>query len=85
MAKGGEDGGRRQKNFPMRELVTESIVGSAEGLLYSHKIYNQGSSADKENLHECVVDADEVHEEVHVAHTEYQQIDFLSLAGETYA
>lgn len=67
----------------MRELVAKCVVGGAEGLLGSHKVNNQGSGGDEEDLHEGVVDADEVHEEVHVSHAEDQQIDFLCFTRET--
>ena len=83
VAESSQDSSRGQKDFPMRELVAKCVVGGAEGLLGSHKVNNQGSGGDEEDLHEGVVDADEVHEEVHVSHAEDQQIDFLGFTRET--
>lgn len=44
----------------------------AEGFLVSHEVDDEGGGGDKEDLHEGVVEGDEVHEEVQVPHTEYQ-------------
>jgi hypothetical protein len=50
------------------------------GLLVSHQVDYEGGGADKEDLHEGVVQTDVVHEKVQVPHTEDDQIHFLSLA-----
>jgi hypothetical protein len=54
------------------------------GFLISHQVDYEGGGADEEDLHESVVQTDVVHEQVQVAHTEDDQIHFLSLARQTY-
>ncbi len=44
---------------------------STEGLLVAHEVDHEGSGSDEEDLHEGVVQGNEVHEEVHVAQTEH--------------
>lgn len=43
---------------------------SAEGLLIPHQVNDEGCGRDEEDLHEGVVQGNEVHEEVQVAHAE---------------
>ena len=64
----------------MRELVTESIVRGAEWLFASHQVDNDSCRANKEDFHQGVVYANEVHEKVHIAHAEDEHVDFLGLA-----
>jgi hypothetical protein len=40
----------------------------AIGFLVSHEVDNVGRRGDEEDLHECVVHGDEVHEEVQVSY-----------------
>lgn len=51
-----------------------------EGLLEFHQVNDKGCGADEEDLHEGVVETDEIHEEVQISHTEHDQIQLLSLA-----
>ncbi len=54
---------------PPRRHVSNSTY-SAERLLIPHQVNDKGSGRDEEDLHECVVQGNEVHEEVQVAHAE---------------
>ena len=64
----------------MRERVTKGIICSAERQLEPHEVNYCSRRCNEENFHASVVDADEVHKEVHVSHTEHEQVDFLCLA-----
>ena len=52
--------------------------------LESHEVHDQSGRPNEENLHKGVVDADKVHEKVHVSHAENNKVDFLSFNRETY-
>lgn len=52
--------------------VIKIIAYCAVGLLISHEVDDEGGGGNEEYFHECVVQGDEVHEEVQVPHTEYQ-------------
>ncbi len=54
----------------------------AERLVEAHQEDDVGGGADEEYLHNCVVQADKVHEQVHVPHQEHYQVDLLSFAGQ---
>ena len=43
----------------------------AEGLLVAHQVDYESCRCDEENLHQSVVQRDEVHEQVKVPDTEY--------------
>ena len=64
----------------MRELVSKGIICCAERQLVAHKVNYCRRRRNEENLHASVIDADEVHEQVHIAHTEHEQVDLLRLA-----
>ena len=64
---------------PVRELVTQGVIGRAERHLKLHEVDGQAGGCDEEDLHEGVVHGDEVHEQVRVAHQEHKQVDLLSL------
>lgn len=64
----------------MRERVTNRIVSHAERALEPHQVDNKDRRRNEEQLHACVVHTYEVHEEIHVAQAEDQQVDFLGLA-----
>lgn len=68
----------------MRELITKRVIRCAEGHLVPHEVDEQTRRTNEEDLHEGVVDGDEIEEQVRVPHQEHKQIDLLCLAGETY-
>ena len=74
---------RRERHRSMIKLVREYCY-SAEGLLVSHQVDDEGCRGDKEDLHEGVVQTDVVHEEVHIPHAEDKQVELLGFTGKTY-
>lgn len=76
----GQHGSHRDQDLEVRELVAERVVGGAVGHLVLHEVDDERCGRDEEDLHRRVVDADEVHEEVRVAHQEHDQVDLLRLA-----
>lgn len=47
---------------------------SAERFFVAHEVYDEGGGGYEEELHEGVVEGDEVHEQVQVPHAEDQQV-----------
>jgi hypothetical protein len=60
------------------------VTYRAEWLLVAHEIDDEGGRGDEEDLHERVVQADEVHKEVQVPNAKDYQVQLLSLAREAY-
>ena len=79
----GQQEGNWDEDLPVGELVAKSVISGAEGQLVSHQVDDSSSWRDEEDLHAGVVHAHKVHEEIHVAHTEHQQVHFLRLAWDT--
>jgi hypothetical protein len=77
---------RAHFEFPVRKISEEKGLGTygAEGFLVAHEVDDEGGRGDEEDLHEGVVQRDEVHEEVEVPHAKYQQVQLLSLTRKTY-
>ena len=55
----------------MRERVTKRIICCAEGFADAHQVDYESCRGNEEYLHERVVDADEIHEEIEVANTKH--------------
>jgi len=83
MHKSSENGSGGQQNFPVRELITKCIVGSAVRFTEAHQVDNKTSRSNEEHLHEGVVNTDEVHKQIHVSHAEYKQVCFHGFARKT--
>ena len=74
----------------MREIVARFVVGligqkevvtyGAEGLLVAHQVDDEAGRGNEEYLHRGVVERNEIHEQVHVARDENDQVNFLRLA-----
>ena len=79
----GEHSCDRDEHLKVRELVAKGVIGCAVGHLILHQVDDERRSCDEEDLHGGVVNADEVHEEVGVAHEEDDQVDLLRLARQT--
>ena len=56
------------------------ITYRAVGFLITHQIDNEGSRGNEEKFHTSIVQRDVIHEEVHVADTKHEQVQFLSFA-----
>eukprot|EP00354_Favella_ehrenbergii_P003926 CAMPEP_0170457202 /NCGR_PEP_ID=MMETSP0123-20130129/4576_1 /TAXON_ID=182087 /ORGANISM="Favella ehrenbergii, Strain Fehren 1" /LENGTH=184 /DNA_ID=CAMNT_0010720923 /DNA_START=394 /DNA_END=947 /DNA_ORIENTATION=+ len=61
-----------RKESPVRELVTERVISRAKRYLILHQVDEEGGGTNEENLHEGVVDRDEVEEKIAVADHEHQ-------------
>lgn len=70
MTNSSQYGSSREQNFQVRKLIAKRIVRGAERLLISHEEDDETSRPDEEDLHRGIIDANEVHEEVHVARAE---------------
>ena len=57
-------------------LVGRSDYG-AEGLFVSHEVDDEAGRGDEEDLHERVIQGDEVHEQIEVPHAEDDEVEFL--------
>ena len=65
------------QDLKVRELIAEGVVGGAEGHLVLHEVDDQGRRRDEEDLHQRIVDAHEVPEQVRVPDKEDDKVDLL--------
>lgn len=80
-ANAGEHKGGWQEHHEVRERVGKRVIRHLEWALDSHQVNDECRARDEEDLHACVVQRDEVHEEIHIAKAEHNQIDFEGFAG----
>ena len=77
----------KNTNYNLDILVDNTYISSCHcndivELLFVYEKGSHSSSGDKEDLHEGVVPADKVGEEVHVPADEHQQTQELGFAGD---
>ena len=68
----------------MRKVVAHGIIGRAVWFFVAHEVNNEHGGRDEKYLHCCVVEGDEVHEQIQVPHQEHDEVYFLRLTGKAF-
>lgn len=72
-----------QQVHQVGEVVTNRVISAWEWFFEPHEVDDSSGRTDEEQLHEGVVEADKVEEEVDVADAEHDQVYFLRFAWYT--
>lgn len=89
----GQTSTRKNGKFKDSECIEGLIVGGLVGLLVLHQVHDVGGEGNIKNLHNCVVQCEEVTkargldndlQEVEVSGDEDNHVQELSLQGNTY-
>ena len=67
------------QHLKVRELVAERVIRRAVGHLVLHEVEDERGQRDECDFHGGVINGNEVHEEISIAHQEDDQVDLLRL------